>query len=138
MIHVKNDTQWIGGFERRRAQIGLSKADLARRSGVSLPTVNRFLAGKEPRPSVQVVQAIANSLGLQVQLGAAIEVIAPLDPAAFRAQEALAKAERLMRLVQGSLALEAQGVSEAEREALKQQTVHELLAGSPRRLWSDA
>jgi len=83
------------------------------------------------------VQAIANTLGLKVQLGAEIEVIAPLDPAAFRAQAALAKAERLIRLVQGSMALESQGIETKELEALKQQTVHELLAGSPRRLWSE-
>jgi hypothetical protein len=51
-------------------------------------------------------------------------------------REARQKAERLVGMVQGSAALEGQGLDEATRERMIQRTVHELLAGSRRKIWA--
>lgn len=123
-------------LEQRRAQIGISKTAVSRRSGVSLPTVNRIFAGQEERASVPNLQAIAAVLGVEVRLGASSSVHPLVDPMTFREQHARRKAERLVAMVQANMALEGQAVEREVLERMERQTMHELLA-SPRRLWDD-
>ncbi len=54
----------------------------------------------------------------------------------FRERQARGKARRLVRLVQGTMALEAEAVDEAELDAMEEENIHALLAGSSRRLWA--
>jgi hypothetical protein len=51
--------------------------------------------------------------------------------------KAEAKARLLVSMVQGTSALEAQAVDQETQQEMVEQTVHELLAGSRRALWSD-
>lgn len=113
----------------RRQQLRMSIPALASRSGVSVATVRRILAGRAAEASYASVSAVAEALGVPLQT-------APHDPEVFREQVARTKAERLMRMVQGTSALEAQAVSADAVARMVSKTVHELLAGSPRRLWS--
>jgi hypothetical protein len=55
----------------------------------------------------------------------------------FREQRAREKAEGLMALLQGTSALEDQALDSKTLNRMKRQTIHELLAGSPSKLWSD-
>lgn len=103
---------------------------LARRSGVSQPTVQRVLTGHGPAASIASVEAIAAALGMR--LGFTAE-----DESQMREKEARRKAEWLARAVQGTSGLEAQAVDDATLRALIDKTFHELLAGSPRRLWDE-
>ena len=48
-------------LETRRRELGMSLAMLARRSRVSLPTVNRIMSGRHPRPTFAHVAAIAEA-----------------------------------------------------------------------------
>ena len=124
-------------LDRRRRQLGMSKTAVARRSGVSLPTVNRILSGKENRPSLACLRAIAAVLGVEVRIGAesnVAEVVHPLTLKELRAQE---KARALVAMVQATMALEGQAVDPEDVERMVRQTVHELMAGSSRRLWED-
>ncbi|MBX3414460.1 MAG: helix-turn-helix domain-containing protein [Pirellulales bacterium] len=116
-------------FEARRRQLGLSFATLAQRSGVSQPTLKRMLHGELTHHSFGNVIAVADALGMAAQFSttAASEM---------REQQALSKARRLVGLAQGTSALEAQAVDQATFDGMVQQTMHELLAGSPRRLWA--
>jgi transcriptional regulator with XRE-family HTH domain len=51
--------------ERRRA--GLTQAELAEKSGVSLPTIARIEAGYIEAPRVSTLRKLARGLGLEVR-----------------------------------------------------------------------
>jgi transcriptional regulator with XRE-family HTH domain len=123
-------TELIRFLDRRRRQLGMSRSVLAERSGISLPTVHRILAGDRHSPRLSSVLALASALG--VRLGCDEESTAD----ELRQKQAWLKAKRLVGMVQGSAALEGQGLDEETRERMVQQTVHELLAGSRRRIWA--
>jgi transcriptional regulator with XRE-family HTH domain len=124
-------TRLTSQLEKRRRELRMSKTVVARRAGVSLPTVNRILSGKEKRPGLPYVQAIAEALGVEVRLA---EVA---DAYAMREQQATEKARQLVGMVQSNMALEGQGVGNEAIERMVRQTVHELMAGPSRRLWED-
>lgn len=112
----------------RRRLLRMSVPALARRSGVSVPTVNRILSDHIQRASLANVQAVAQAMGLTL----AMRGPAPSD---FKRQEAARKAEWAARQVQGTSALEAQAVSDETQAHIKEAALHDLLAGSARRLW---
>jgi hypothetical protein len=103
---------------------------LAKRSGISMPTVVRILSSKDPHASFGKVSAIAQALALAV-------VFQPTATAQeVKEAQAEKKARRLVGLVQGTSGLESQAVAPPELEMMVRQTAHELLAGPPRNLWS--
>ena len=53
----------------------------------------------------------------------------------LREAQAQRKAAEIGRLVQGTMGLEAQGVSQQKLDQLVRQKTHKLLAGSRRKLW---
>jgi transcriptional regulator with XRE-family HTH domain len=117
--------------DKRRRDLGLSCELLSRRSGVSLPTVQRILSGRHSTASFSNVVAIAESLGLGVGF------FSKVDPRKMKRDQASRKARKLVGLVQGTSGLEGQAVDREAVELIVEQTTHELLAGSNRRLWSD-
>jgi transcriptional regulator with XRE-family HTH domain len=137
MIQRKKMTSQYKKLDKRRAKLGMSKTAVAARAHVSLPTVNRILAGKETRPTVPNLQAIAKALGVVIRLGETIEIEEPQSAEEFRRQQAHRKATELVRMVQGTMALEAQGVDETLLNQMVEQTKYELLS-SRRRLWSES
>ncbi len=118
-------------LEKRRRQLGLSQSALAERSGVSLPTIQRILSGHSPAASFENTLAIAQVLGMQLD---AVPVIPAQEVLKAQARK---KAEHLVRMVQGTSALEAQAVSARHIGQMVKKTVQELLAGSRRRLWAE-
>lgn len=124
-------------LDSRRHRLGMSKADLARRAAVSLPTVQRLLSGREKRARTDIVTAIAAALGVEVRLSGSPHVYEASEVSAFREEQARAKAKRLARLVQGTMALEAEAVGTSVVEELEEQSFHALLAGPGRRLWGE-
>ena len=126
----------FAAFEKRRKALGISRPALARRAGVSLATVKRVLSGHET-PSLYATHAIASALGMQVSLGSNPSVTEAVDAREFRRAQALCKARRLAKLVQGTMALEAQAIDSKALEGLVEDNVHKLLSGSSRRLWDE-
>ena len=118
-------------LETRRRELGISQAALADRSGVSLPTVHRILTGNGSSASMDNILAITQVLGLD------LEAVPRMDAQEILEQQARKKAEKLVRMVQGTSALEAQGVSARQIGQMITKTVRELLAGSRRRLWAE-
>jgi transcriptional regulator with XRE-family HTH domain len=112
-----------------RRALGLSHAAVAARSGVSEPTVKRILGGHASEASFANVIAVARALGV------GIDFERP-DIDELRRRQARMKAEQVAKLVQGTSALEDQAVDDATYRQIVEKTYHELLAGSPRRLWS--
>ncbi len=72
MSHVGGEVRSSVGLEselsdrlnQRRQELGLIVETLAKRSGVSRPTVQRILSGSNPTASFANVLAIAEALGL--------------------------------------------------------------------------
>jgi hypothetical protein len=58
------------------------------------------------------------------------------EPQTFAEQQATIKIEAIARMVQGSSALESQAVDSDTYRQMVRQSVHELMAGPRRRLWS--
>jgi hypothetical protein len=77
------------------------------------------------------VVAIGNALGLELRFASAVA------PERLKQEQARKKAKKLAALVQGTCALEGQGVDRAGFDAMVEQTTRELLSGSKRRLWSE-
>jgi len=115
-------------FEKRRGELGMSRTVLAKRSRVSLPTVNRILTGQHTAASFSNVAAIAETLGMEITAKAKTR---SYD---FRQQQAMRKARQLVRLVQGTSALEGQGLDDQELEEMIGRTSKELFL-SNRKLW---
>jgi hypothetical protein len=64
--------------------------------------------------------------------------VVPIFPAQeILEKQARKKAERLVGMVQGTSALEAQAVSSRHIGQMIKKTIHELLAGSRRSLWAE-
>ncbi len=124
-------------LDDRRARLDMPKTDLARRARVSLPTIRRLLSGHEKRARTDTVAAIAVALGVQVRLSDRSHVYESSKVSAFRELQARTKARRLTRLVQGTMALEAEAVSADVLDEIEEKNVHALLAGSGRRLWGE-
>jgi len=116
-------------LDQRRRELGMTVPALAARSGVSESTLKRLLNGGINNVAFGRAVAVAQALGLEIQFEATADVVS------FQEQEATLKAERILRMVQGSSGLEAQGVSPGIRKQMFRRTVHELMAGSKRRLW---
>ena len=56
----------LAGLNQRRIEFGMSYADLAKRSRVSLATVVRILSGRHKQASFANIEAIARELGLSI------------------------------------------------------------------------
>jgi transcriptional regulator with XRE-family HTH domain len=125
-------------LDQRRARLGMTKTAVARRAGVSLPTVNRILAGKELNPSLSNLHAMARALGVVIRLGGTtdIEFEELQSPQEYRIRHARDKAKKLIRMVQGTMALEAQAVDDGTVDDLVEDATHQLLS-SMRRLWGE-
>jgi transcriptional regulator with XRE-family HTH domain len=118
-------------LDQRRRDLGLSYDLLSKRCGVSRPTVQRILSGRQAAASFSNILAIAESLGLALRLDSEV------TPNKLKREQAERKAKRLVALVQGTSGLEGQAVDRETIDSMVEQTAHELLAGSNRRLWSE-
>ncbi len=117
-------------LEKRRRELGMSRKSLANRSHVSLPTVNRILSGRHSGASIENVLTIAAALGMELKFEG------EMRSERFREMQALAKARQLVRLVQGTSALEGQGLDNDELEDMIGRTAKELSL-SKRKLWDE-
>lgn len=117
-------------LDARRNDLGMTYAALAKRTGLGTRTVQRVLAGGEGAANFRSVLAIAHALGARLSLEGE-------DINAVRLRQAQQKAAKLVSLLQGTSALEAQGLDEKEKAVAEQRTVRDLLASRRSVLWDD-
>jgi transcriptional regulator with XRE-family HTH domain len=117
-------------MRKRRKELGIPYVDLAARSGVSVATVKRIFSGQLGRATLAHVDAVAEAMGLSLS----VREVCPAEE--FKERAAREKAARLVRMVQGTSTLEAQAVSKKHAKRLARESVHRLMAGSPRRVWA--
>ena len=120
----------------RRKELGMSFAALARRSGVSLPTIQKMLYGNERRPDFYKVVAISGALGVTLTTTPTSVIMTTIPAHEFRRQQADRKARQLVSITQATSALEAQAVPEIAAD-LTARTASDLLAGSRLELWKE-
>jgi transcriptional regulator with XRE-family HTH domain len=123
-----NPMDLLQKMEKRRRELGMSRSALAKRSHVSLPTINRIMSKKRDRASLASVLAIAGALGMELTADARVE------SSEFCRQLAQNLAKRLVTSVQGTCGLEGQGLDQRDLERLVSETTERLLR-SKRRLW---
>ena len=118
----------IERIQERRKAIGITYDNLAKLTGLSLRTVNRFFAGEDVKLST--VERITSLLGLDFSGNETI----PLET--LQKQRAYKKALFLASLVQGTSTLEIQGLEKPELEKMIHRFEEELLHGEYRdQLW---
>lgn len=106
----------------------MSQAALAKRSGVSLPTVQRVLSGNHSTASFASVMAISDALGIEIEMKSDRE---------YTKEVATEKARRLVGAVQATSGLEGQAIGPDQLKELIDSAVHTLMAGSRRKLWAE-
>jgi transcriptional regulator with XRE-family HTH domain len=116
-------------MQRRRKALRMSCQLLAKRSGISLPTVQRILRDGGEHATFANLEAVAGALGMRFELRSTC------DEQDLAEQQALTKAKVIARMVQGTSALESQAVDSDTYQQMIRQTVHELMTGPKRRLW---
>jgi len=115
-------------LQSRVNELEMSISDLARRSGVSRATVIRILGGKDENYSVSNLQAVLSALGMKIDLLA-------IPAKRFKDSIATQKAQRLIALTQGNVALESQAVPAASAQEHLEATKSRI-ASSSRKLWA--
>ena len=118
-------------LDNRRKRLGLSCAAVADRAGIGLRTVQRALSGRGVMPELGTMERIAHALGASIALK-----LHERDIDRMKEDQAKAKAKRLVALTQGTSGLEAQAVPAKAVARMVKKTTHELLSGSPRKLWA--
>jgi len=126
----------LGRLDRRRHDIGMSKKELAARARIPMATLNRILSGQEKRLAFDKVCTLARALGVVIHVGSTTTIEEPETAFELRQNQARQKAERVARMVQGTMGLESQAVDSADLKEMVEQATCELLAGSRRKLWS--
>lgn len=118
----------INKIKYRKKELSITIENLAKLSGLGVRTLNRFLAGDDVKLST--VEKVTTLLGLDF---AGNEVI-PLDE--LQKKRAEAKALFMASLVQGTSALEMQGLDNLALEKIISQFKKEFLYGKYQdKLW---
>lgn len=121
-------SQLIDKIEKRKKTLGISIENLACLSHSGIRTINRLLAGEDVKLST--VEKVTTVLGLDF---AGNETVSRKDLERERAKQ---KAVFMASLVQGTSALECQGLEQSTLEKMIKKFEKEFLTGSYRdRLW---
>jgi transcriptional regulator with XRE-family HTH domain len=120
---------WLEALEKQRRALKMPLHALAERAHLSRATVCRILREKRASASFQNVLAIARALGGEVQIHLQ-------EPEKLVEQEIQERARRIVRMVQGTMALEAQGLTDAdELNQLIETAAREIRAKPRKHLW---
>src|SRR5437879_4882284 len=110
---IDNSEQWIELLERQRRKLKMTLPALAQRSGLSLATIRRILLGKSLAASFANVIMVAHALGTEFRMGDDSIIIHIRKADDIVADEIRARARKIVEMVQGTMALESQGLTDA-------------------------
>jgi len=111
----------INQIIRRKEQIGITIENLAKLSGVSIRTINRLLKNEDVKLST--IESVTNLLGLDFAGNEQISL------SALKRQRAHDKALFLASIVQGTSALEMQGLEDDSLKSIITSYEKEFLSG---------
>jgi transcriptional regulator with XRE-family HTH domain len=116
-------------LEQRRQELGMTFEALSKRSEVPVSTLKAIFKRGVEHATFANVAAIAKALGVDLELANEVNSYELLH------QQAVKKARELVGMVQGTSGLESQALGQNQIEQMILQLVHQLMAGSRRKLW---
>jgi hypothetical protein len=123
--------QWLEALDRQRRALKMPLKVVAQRAGLSRSTVCRVLIDKRVSSHLDHIVAIARVVGVQFEL----RVTSPDDVVESHIKE---QARQLVRMVQGTMALEAQGITNADDlSALESLAADQIRRIPKRKLWGN-
>lgn len=117
-------------LNQRRLELGMTFEILSNRSGLPVSTLKAIFSKGIEQASFSNVIRIANALGMDVELSD------EADSYQLLKQQARRKARELVGMVQATSGLESQALPQYQIEAMTEQLIHQLMAGSRRKLWA--
>ena len=117
-------------LDKRRQELGMTFEALSRRSEVPVSTLKAIFKKGIEHATFANVAAIADALGVDIEFANEVDSYELLH------QQAVKKARDLVGMVQGTSGLESQAVGQNQIEKMTLQLVHQLMAGSRRKLWA--
>ena len=121
---------FTGKLDKRRQELGMTFEALSKRSGVPVSTLKAIFKKGVEHATFANVAAIADALGVDIEFADEVDSYEILH------QQAVKKARELVGMVQGTSGLESQAVAQNQIEGMIQQLIHQLMAGSRRKLWA--
>ena len=120
---------WCKALNKQRRALKMTLRSLAERANVSRATVCRVLKGETAACSFQSVHAIVRALGGDFQLSMK-------EPEELNEQEVQKRAKKIVEMVQGTMALESQGITDPNHLAhLVEIAAKEIRAKPGKQLW---
>ena len=117
-------------LEKRRQELGMTFEALSKRSEVPVSTIKAIFKKGIEHATFANVAAIADALGVDIKFAD------EMDSYELLHQQAVKKARESVGMVQATSGLESQAVAQSQIEVMIQQLVHQLMAGSRRKLWA--
>ena len=117
-------------LDKRRQELGMTFEALSKRSDVPVSTLKAIFKKGVEHATFANVAAIADALGVDIEFANEVDSYELLH------QQAIKKARELVGMVQGTSGLESQAVAQNQIEKMILQLVHQLMAGSRRKLWA--
>ena len=121
---------FTGKLDQRRRELGMTFEALSKRSEVPISTLKAIFKKGVEHATFANVAAIADALGLDIEFANEVDSYDLLH------QQAVSKARELVGMVQGTSGLESQAIEQSHLEKMVSQLVHQLMAGSRRKLWA--
>ena len=118
----------LEALAQRRRELRMPISVLSERANTSASTVKRVLSG-DTSISFRTLARIAQAMGASLDMN-----VPPADR--FIRKEARRKAQLVIRIVQGTSALEAQAVDKRTVETMRREVEDELCAHPGSKLWA--
>lgn len=115
-----------------RSQLRMSQRSLAKRAEVPQSTISRIESGNL-QPNISTLQKIMNAIGCDLLITA----VPKIDLETIRRNQAMAKAEKKIRYLRGTMSLEKQEPDQKLLKELLDDEVKVLLESPGSKLWED-
>jgi transcriptional regulator with XRE-family HTH domain len=129
VMQITNVQTLLDCLDKQRRALKMPLHVLAERTSLSRATVCRILKEKRTSSSLESVLAIARALGAEV-------TVRIQEPEKLVEQEVQQRAHRIARMVQGTMALESQGLTDQRQlDQLVETAAREIRARPRKYLW---
>lgn len=121
--------KWLEALDKQRRALKIPLPILAERAKLSRATVCRILKEKRTSSSLESVLAVARVLGGEIELRIQ-------DPELIIEQQIRKRAKKIAQMVQGTMALEGQGITDPNHlDQLVETAAKEIRAKPRKQLW---
>jgi hypothetical protein len=128
-MQVTNIHDWLEALDKQRRALKMPLQVLAQLARVSRATVCRVLQERKTSSSLESVLAIARVLGAVVE-------VRVQDPEKLIEEEVQKRAKKIVRMVQGTMALESQGITDPNYlDQLVETAAKEIRAKPRKQVW---